>query len=229
MNPHYTYLLILVAALAGPLALSFDKKVAFFTKWKFFFPALIFPALFYIVWDIYFTSENIWSFNEKYITGIRFAGLPLEEMLFFLVVPYCCLFIYECIRCYFPELKNKTQGDVVLKVLALVLLLFAVFFRPQAYTFWTFLFTFLFIFLLYTLRSYFKTFDASSFLVSYAVILIPFLIVNGALTMIPVVIYNDSENMGVRIYTIPFEDVFYGLLLTLMLVSLYERRLNRQN
>ncbi|MDP4130877.1 MAG: lycopene cyclase domain-containing protein, partial [Bacteroidota bacterium] len=70
--------------------------------------------------------------------------------------------------------------------------------------------------------------DAISFLVSYVVILIPFLIVNGFLTAIPVVIYNDAENLGIRIYTIPFEDVFYGLLLTMMVVCLYERRLNRK-
>ena len=228
MNTHYIYLLILVASLAGPLALSFDKKVAFFGKWKFLFPAMIFPALFYIVWDIFFTSKGVWFFNEKYITGIRLAGLPLEEILFFLLVPYCCLFIYECIRCYFPNLKNKTQADVFLKVLALVLLICAILFRHLYYTSWTFLFTSLFIIIVYTFSNYFKTFDATSFLVSYAVILIPFLIVNGLLTAIPVVIYNGLENLGIRIYTIPFEDVFYGLLLTMMVVALYEKRLNRK-
>ena len=44
---------------------------------------------------------------------------------------------------------------------------------------------------------------------------IPFLIVNGLLTSIPVVLYNDAENLGIRIYTIPVEDVFYGYALLL--------------
>ena len=62
-----------------------------------------------------------------------------------------------------------------------------------------------------------------SFLVSYAICLIPFLIVNGFLTAIPVVIYNDAENLGWRIYSIPFEDTFYGMLLVLMNIVLYEK------
>ena len=53
--------------------------------------------------------------------------------------------------------------------------------------------------------------------------IIPFLIVNGFLTAIPVVLYNDAENLGVRIYSIPFEDTFYGMLLVLMNIVLYEK------
>ena len=71
MNPHYTYFLILACSLAGPLLLSFDKKVAFYKKWKWLFPAMLIPAFIYIVWDIYFTAKGVWSFNEKYITGIK--------------------------------------------------------------------------------------------------------------------------------------------------------------
>ena len=228
MNPHYTYFLILAASLAGPLALSFDKNVAFYKNWKYLFPAMIIPALLYIAWDIYFTSKGVWSFNPAYITGINLYNLPIEEVLFFFIVPYCCVFIYACIRAYFPNLADKRTADLFIIVLAVGLLVTGVIYAEKYYTSWTFIFTGAFILIIYAVRKFFKSFDAVSFLVSYAICLIPFLIVNGFLTAIPVVIYNNAENLGIRIYTIPFEDAFYGMLLTLMNIVIYEK-LKTQN
>jgi lycopene cyclase domain-containing protein len=227
LNPHFTYFLILAASLAGPLALSFDKKVAFYKNWKYVFPAMIIPALLYIVWDIYFTEKGVWSFNPAYISGINLYNLPLEEVLFFFIVPYCCVFIYACIRAYFPNLINKKTADLVLLVLAVALLITGILYADKYYTSWTFIFTGAFILIIFAVQKFFKNFDAVSFLVSYAICLIPFLIVNGFLTAIPVVIYNNAENLGIRIYTIPFEDAFYGMLLVLMNIALYEKLKSR--
>jgi len=227
MNLHYTYFLILAASIAGPFGLSFDKKVGFYKTWKWLFPAMIIPALIYIAWDIFFTSKGVWSFNEDYISGIKLVNLPIEEVLFFFIVPYCCIFIYECIRCYFPNLKNKKTADRILQALAIVLLLTGIFFYTKYYTSWTFILCAIFIIAIYLFNNYFKDFDATSFLVSYAIILIPFLIVNGFLTAIPVVLYNDAENLGIRIYSIPFEDTFYGMLLVMMDIAIYEKLRNK--
>ncbi len=183
---------------------------------------MVIPALLYIAWDIWFTSMGVWRFNDDYITGIKLYNLPLEEVLFFIVVPYCCLFIYECIRCYFPAMHNHRHWNIVMQVMGVLLFLFSFLYFGRAYTFYTFLFCGLFIFFLYWKRKAFKYFHAKAFLISYAVILIPFLIVNGFLTAIPVVIYNDTENLGLRIYTIPAEDVFYGMLLIMMNVAIFE-------
>jgi lycopene cyclase domain-containing protein len=222
MNTHFTYFLILGASLAGPLALSFDRKVAFYRQWKFLFPAIILPALFYICWDIYFTARGVWSFNPTYTSGIYFVNLPFEEVLFFLVVPYCCIFIYACMGTYFPALQKLRWADFILQGIAIVLLVAGTIFHKRAYTCSAFLLCAFFIGCIYTFKGLFTNFKAGLFLLSFLVILVPFLVVNGFLTAMPVVLYNDAENLGLRIYTIPFEDVFYGMLLVMMNVALFE-------
>lgn len=127
----------------------------------------------------------------------------------------------------FPGIKNKSQADIVLQLMAAIFLIFGIVFYKKYYTGWTFIFNAVFIALIYVFRKNFKPFDAASFLVSYCIILIPFLIVNGFLTAIPVVLYNNAENLGIRIYTIPFEDIFYGMLLILMNVVIYEKLKNK--
>jgi lycopene cyclase domain-containing protein len=220
LNTHYTYFAILLGSIVGPLALSFDKKVAFFKTWKQVFGAMLVPAFFYVVWDIIFTQRGVWSFNKDYITGVHFFNLPVEEVLFFFVVPYFCTFIYACVKSYFPKLQSNKTTAIILKTLALIFFVVACFNFNRDYTFYTFLFcSFFILFLL------FQRFNQAAFLVSYLIILIPFLIVNGFLTAIPVVIYNDAENLGIRIFTIPFEDVFYGLLLVMMNILGYEHLL----
>lgn len=82
--------------------------------------------------------------------------------------------------------------------------------------------------MVYLLRRKIPAFRADAFLIMYLVSLLPFLVVNGFLTAMPVVIYNDAENLGWRIYTIPFEDCFYGMLLMLGNVAIMEWLRGRQ-
>lgn len=225
MNLHLTYFIILLGSIVGPLALSFDKKVAFYKKWKRLFKAMILPAVFYILWDMVFTKEGVWSFNEKFITGIKLYNLPIEEVLFFFVVPYCCVFIYECVRCYFPKIQNTSFAKWLLNTIGIMLLVIALFYHNNAYTFTTFFLSGAFIFII-AVKKKFQYFNVAAFLVSYLIILLPFLLINGLLTAIPIVLYNDAENLGVRIYTIPLEDVFYGMLLIMMNVAGFEAPFN---
>ncbi|MFC4262678.1 lycopene cyclase domain-containing protein [Ferruginibacter yonginensis] len=227
MNTHYTYFLILAGSIAGPLALSFDKKVAFYRKWPAVFSAMLLPALFYIVWDVVFTHLNVWSFNTDYITNIRIVNLPVEEVLFFFVVPYCCTFIYECIRCYFPNIQSTKTAQNILYGLAITMLGIAIMFNHLYYTFYTAIFLAAFIFIVSMFKQAFASFNNTAFLIAYAIIIIPFMVVNGFLTAIPVVLYNNAENLGIRITTIPIEDTFYGMLLVIWNIILYEKLLKR--
>jgi lycopene cyclase domain-containing protein len=52
-------------------------------------------------------------------------------------------------------------------------------------------------------------------------------IVNGLLTGLPILIYNNEQNLGIRIGTIPIEDFFYNLILMLWMITLYERSKRR--
>ena len=66
------------------------------------------------------------------------------------------------------------------------------------------------------------------FYLAYLISLIPFYGVNGLLTSIPVVLYNNDQNLGIRVGTIPFEDHFYSMALLLMNVGFFEYFKNRK-
>jgi len=69
------------------------------------------------------------------------------------------------------------------------------------------------------------------FYMGYAVSLIPFFLVNGILTgwllPEPIVWYNNAENLGIRLNTIPIEDSMYLLFFLLIVITFYERALGR--
>jgi lycopene cyclase domain-containing protein len=215
----FTYALLLAGSVLIPFILSFDKKVAFFRNWKYLFPATLITAAVFIIWDIYFTKHNVWWFNKDFVTGFFIQGLPVEEWLFFIIIPYCCIFIYEVSRAY---LKKEWKGfiipvNIILFITFLTITLVNI---DRIYTAVNFGMATFIIGLQFFLKTH-KTW-MFHFYVAYVLSLIPFFLVNGVLTSMPVVGYNDEENLAMRIYTIPVEDFAYLVNLLLMNLTLYE-------
>lgn len=216
----HLYLWLDGLSLLGPLILSFDKRVAYYKTWRYLLPGIAVGALVFIPWDALFTAAGIWSFNDDYLIGIRLWHLPLEEWLFFLVIPYATVFIYECWRCYPTPRMGLNTARVVSYLLLGLSLGLAVVFLNRWYTAVTF--GLLAPLLLLSWRLMGLRFLGLAY-VAWLVSLVPFALVNGILTAVPVVSYNDAENVGFRFGTIPFEDAFYGFLLYLIVLTVMEQ------
>ena len=214
MDAHYTYLLLDLITILGPLALSFDKRVAFYKQWRALLPGLLLTGAVFVAWDVAFTRLGVWRFAEGYTLGVKWLGLPVEEWLFFLTVPYACAFVVACVRAY-GRWEGRDWGWRVFPVLGLLLEWAGIIYLNRWYTATTFIGAGFALQIVWVVRKRLPHFRADAFLVGYALCLIPFFIVNGILTALPIVIYNDAENLGIRLYTIPFEDAFYGMLLIL--------------
>lgn len=212
MDSRFTYLLLNLGCVIFPIFLSFDKKVAFYKTWKLLFISIFISALFFIGWDILFTSRGIWSFNNKYILGIYIYNLPIEEVLFFFTVPYSCIFIYEVVNAYFKR-DVIGCGKPYSAIFAIICLITAILYYDKTYTIVN---AGLCFFLLVFAAFIYKSENLGRFFLAYFIALIPFLICNGILTSLPVVIYNNAENMNIRLFSIPLEDTFYCLSLMLL-------------
>ena len=215
----YLYLYLNIFTIAFPLLLSFDRKVAFYKRWYALWPAILVNAVLFIVWDVIFTQAGVWGFNEAYLIGVDFLGLPLEEILFFITVPYACVFIYDVLNAYIKEDLLGPYAKGIAFLLIMVLPLVAIFNVERAYTSVTFVL--LALGLLLHLK-YFSTRFLGRFFLAYLVHLVPFLMVNGVLTYLPIVWYNNAYNLGVRIISIPVEDTMYSMLMLLVTISVYE-------
>jgi lycopene cyclase domain-containing protein len=226
------YLTLELCSIAIPLILSFDRKVGFYRHWLVLFPSILLTGTLFIVFDIYFAKKGIWGFNPRYHSDIVLAGLPLEEWLFFIVIPYSSIFIHYVVTAYFPKalLSDKTTRIISVTVIA-ILILSLIMNYQKAYT--VVYFSLMIIVVVTALFG--KTELLGRFYLSFLLILIPFILINGILTGSFIdgeaVWYNSNEITGLRLLTIPVEDFTYGfsLILINLLLMDYFRKLFCRN
>jgi len=220
---HYYYLLIDLFTLSFPLARSFEPKIRFVRFWPGILLGVAIMSILFIPWDIWFTQKAVWGFNPDYITGFRIAGLPVEEWLFFFCVPFACVFIYEVLRYFFPVSPVAPLERFATMGLIFVSFVVSVVFVENIYTFITF--SLLCLILTYLFLNKKITF-MGHFYFAYIVILVPFLLANGALTGLfteaPIVWYNNAENLGIRVLSIPLDDFAYNMLMLLLVITTHE-------
>jgi len=220
----HTYLLVLFFTILVPFLFSFHPRIRFDKHFIPFIKASVLAAIPFLVWDVFFTGMGVWSFNPDYTIGWKIYNLPVEEILFFICIPFACVFTIHCFRQFFKVQNNPGMENIIVLILSSILMITGVLFLQAIYTAVTFIGTALW---LLTLHYYFKPKWLHQFLVVYPLLLIPFFIVNGILTGTgleqPVVSYNDKENLGIRLMTIPVEDVVYGFELLLLNFFFYDR------
>ncbi len=226
----WTYLLVNLFTVIVPFIFSFHPKLKFYKKFKLFYLANIFIAVLFICWDVLFTKIRVWGFNPDYVLGIYFLNLPIEEILFFICIPFACVFTYHCLNIFFKLQWSAKIENIFVLCFSLLLLFVGILFHSKLYTSTTFISLGI---LLLVLKYGFKIKWLAKLVLIYPVLLIPFFIVNGILTgtglQHPIVWYSDSENIGIRLLTIPIEDIFYGFELILLNIFLFEYFKNRNN
>ncbi len=220
----FTYLLVDFFSVIIPLLFSFHPKIKFNRNFRYYFPANIISAFIFLVWDIIFTAKGIWGFNNQYTLGHKILNLPVEEYLFFFCIPFSCIFTYHCLTSFFKIKWHPVVENIVIVIFSFFLFLVGIINIDRLYTSVTFISTAA---LMLTLRFFLKVKWLDKFFTTYLILVIPFFIVNGILTGYglkqPVVWYNDDYNLRIRLFTIPIEDIFYGMELLMCSLFFYER------
>jgi len=220
----YLYLFLDLGALIVPLLFSFHPRIRLHLHWRALWPAILLVAALFIAWDVTFTSMGVWGFNERYLVGFDLLGIPIEEWLFFICIPYACLFTYFVFSKISPDPWSPRIVRAIAWILVVTSIVIGIFNWDKWYTASTCLALGATLVVLLTTQ---KVSYLGRFLVSFLVLLIPFFLINGTLTGYfsdhPVVWYDDAENLGIRMGTIPVEDTFYAILMLLLNVVLFER------
>ena len=216
----FEYLLFNLIVTTGPIVFQLNHQIKHISKWRLKLITNGIVMIPYIIWDALVTGSH-WWFNETYTLDFRLFGLPIEEWLFFVTVPFGCLLVWETL----PDAKLSRQ----LRSLRYIR---RVLYAAMPVGIWVFStgkqYTGL-VLCCFGVVGLADTFLGTDLLLqskTYAYLAIVsglILVFNGYLTARPVVLYGEAYQMGYRILTIPIEDFGYGFTLMLLNAMLYEK------
>lgn len=210
----YTYILINFCTVIICFVFSFHKKINFAAHFTSFLKASLIVAIPFIIWDMWFTHQGVWWFDHRYTINIALNNLPLEEVLFFICIPFACVFTYFTLTKFINWDWTEKYNVAFMVTYGLSMIIILLKNITLQYTAWT---SALNVLTMIIFLSYLKPkWIFKSFLI-YLILLPGFFLVNGILTgsglPSPIVNYNSDEFLNIRWWTIPIEDAAYGYLL----------------
>lgn len=226
----FTYALILFFTVIICFIASFDRRIKFNRYFIPFIASAVVIAVPFIAWDVWFTAKGVWWFNTDYTLGFNIAGLPIEEWLFFICIPFSCIFTYFCIDRFFKWDHLSGFNNLIVFFSVIVCSVVGLIHHDKIYTLVTALAT---VFTLIYLHFIVRADWISKASLVFTILMLGFFPVNGVLTGTglesPIVNYNPHDFMGIRIGTIPIEDAVYGyaqFLLVLYFFKLFSKYYN---
>jgi len=95
----YQYLILMGACVAITLPLEFFFRARVWRRPARLARALWVPLVLFVTWDVAAIARDHWRYNPRYVTGWELPlSLPVEELVFFVVIPVCGLLTYEAVR-----------------------------------------------------------------------------------------------------------------------------------
>ncbi|MGE5313642.1 MAG: lycopene cyclase domain-containing protein [Acidobacteriota bacterium] len=101
----YEYFIVLALTLAGPLCFSMSRRISFYAHPARLLAAIGLPFALFTAWDSVAAARGHWNFNPEYITSIMIVNLPVEEILFFIVIPFAAIFTWECVKYFLRSMR----------------------------------------------------------------------------------------------------------------------------
>ncbi len=233
----YALVLIFCVVVTAPLDIFF--KLGVYANIKTYLKAVAIPALFFIVWDVFATHYGHWAFSKEHTSTFRVFGLPIEEYLFFVVIPLCAVLSLETIRKINPNFSSKTVSSKIWLITIAAYFVIGTFvevvfknandieYPARIFPYYTLLTFSIFAITMAVVLQLKSTKVLIGKLDYYFALLICYffmIFVNGYLTKLtdPVVTYGG--NWGPRVFfNIPVEDFFYGGILLIWTMLNYDR------
>lgn len=220
----YTYLLILFFTVIICFIASFHHRILFNRYFGAYIMSAIIVAIPFVSWDIWFTARGVWWFNTDYTLGIVMAGLPLEEWLFFICVPFSCVFTYFCFDKFFKLEWLANFNNLIVFISLIVCSVIALLHYDKIYTLVSAIATITTLIYLHFIAR--ANWIGKASLV-FSILMVGFFPVNGVLTgtglEAPIVDYNPNDFLGIRMLTIPIEDAVYGYTQFLLVLYFFIR------
>lgn len=213
------YLYLNLVIIVFPLLFSFERRLRFYLKVRPLLIAMFLVGCFFVGWDALATYRGHWAFNPSYVSDIGLLGLPLEELLFFVTVPYSCLFVYESIRYFLGDARLFAPSKRLFAGAGVVLAALSFGFLDREYTFLAILS--IGVTLLVVSAARIEILSSRAYWTYIAATLGLFLIFNFILTSLPVVEYSPSAISNVRVITIPLEDFLFNFSMLTAYLTAY--------
>jgi lycopene cyclase domain-containing protein len=104
----FAYLSVLLACLLGTAWLEYFLRTKVYRRFIRLFLTIVPVLVVFSIWDAYAIAQGHWTFDPRFITGINLiANIPLDEILFFIVIPICAILSFEAVR----SARNWEAGD----------------------------------------------------------------------------------------------------------------------